>query len=182
VLAICRDLLGDTARDTKSVFAVGDAEGVLLLVEGDPSARRQVECINFVEGAVWSEKQAGTNAPGTALELDAALQILAVEHYNEAVRPWSCAAAPIHDPDSGRLLGVIDLTGGGDVASPHALALVRAVARAAESELARRLALDDRRVRAAYDRRPRVRGTAALVSPGGRVLNATGDLQITGLS
>jgi hypothetical protein len=77
---------------------------------------------------------------------------------------------------------VIDLTGGRDVASPHALALVRAVARAAESELARRLALDDARIRAAYDRRPRVRGTAALVSPGGRVLHATGDLQITGLS
>jgi hypothetical protein len=45
-------------------------------------------------------------------------------------------AAPVHDPISGRLLGVIDLTGGPDVAGPRTLALVRACAAAVEAGLA----------------------------------------------
>jgi hypothetical protein len=47
-------------------------------------------------------------------------------------------AAPVHDPLSGRLLGVIDLTGGPDVAGPRSLALVRACAAAVEAGLALR--------------------------------------------
>lgn len=78
---------------------------------------------------------AGTNAPGTALAADHAVQIFAAEHYNRQVQRWSCAAAPLHDPRTGRLLGAVDLTGGDHVASPHSLALVQATARAAESHL-----------------------------------------------
>jgi len=51
------------------------------------------------------------------------------------VQPWTCAAAPIHDPSTGRILGVVDVTGGDIVANPYSLALVRAAARAAEGEL-----------------------------------------------
>jgi hypothetical protein len=54
------------------------------------------------------------------------------------VQDWSCVAAPVHDPLSGRLLGVIDLTGGPDVAGPRTLALVRACAAAVEAGLALR--------------------------------------------
>ena len=48
---------------------------------------------------------------------------------------WTCAAAPIHDPATGRLLGAIDVTGGDHLANPHSLALVRATALAAEAYL-----------------------------------------------
>lgn len=93
--------------------------------------------MNFVEGAVWSEARAGTNAPGTALIVGRPVQVFAAEHYNEVVHPWSCAAAPIRAPGTGRILGVVDITGGEGVASRHALALVRATALAAEAELPR---------------------------------------------
>ena len=45
-----------------------------------------------VPGADWSERGAGTNAPGTALALDAELQIHGSEHFSRMVQPWSCTA------------------------------------------------------------------------------------------
>ena len=86
-------------------------------------------------GARWDEAHAGTNAPGTALAVDHPLQIFATEHFSRPVQRWTCAAAPIHDPATGRLLGAIDVTGGDHLANPHSLALIRATALAAEAFL-----------------------------------------------
>jgi hypothetical protein len=91
--------------------------------------------MNFVPGARWDEAHAGTNAPGTALAIDHPLQIFATEHFSRPVQRWTCAAAPIHEPATGRLLGAIDVTGGDHLANPHSLALVRATALAAEAYL-----------------------------------------------
>ena len=136
VLPLFRELLGTGASDDGHVFAVGDADGTLLWVEGDPGAMRRAERMYFAEGAVWSEGQAGTNAPGTALELGRPVQIVAGEHYSAAAHDWSCAAAPVRDPATGRVLGVVDLSGGATIATPPALAAVRAAALAAEARLA----------------------------------------------
>ena len=57
------------------------------------------------------------------------------DHFSRPVQRWTCAAAPIHDPATGRLLGAIDVTGGDHLANPHSLALVRATALAAEAYL-----------------------------------------------
>jgi hypothetical protein len=184
-LPVCRDLIEDAVRESGWVFAVGDADGALLWLGGDPGARRRIERVNFVEGAVWSEARAGTNAPGTALAIGAPVQILGQEHFNEAVRAWSCAAAPVRDPDTGRVLGVVDITGGRDVNSPHVLALARATANAMESELARRLSAADRRAREVFLRKVTGSSAAALVSGSGRVLETSGSLaetHLTGLS
>jgi transcriptional regulator of acetoin/glycerol metabolism len=97
----------------------------------------RAEAINFAEGASWEEGHAGTNAPGTALRLDTAVQIHGSEHFARAVQQWACAAAPIHDPETQTILGVVDVTGGPDVNSPQTLAMVRAAARMAEAEMGR---------------------------------------------
>ena len=102
--------------------------------------RRGAEAMNLVPGARWDEAHAGTNAPGTALAVDHPLQIFATEHFSRGVQRWTCAAAPIHDPATGRLLGAIDVTGGDHLANPHSLALVRATALAAEAYLGSRTA------------------------------------------
>jgi hypothetical protein len=137
VFPLLYDVLGRAAVDCDIVMAVGDAEGQLLWVCGPPGVLRRAETINFVEGSVWTEHDAGTNAPGMALRLGQPVHVHAAEHFNRLVHPWSCAAAPIHDPTTSRVLGVVDITGGPDVASPQSLAMIRAAARMAESELAR---------------------------------------------
>lgn len=153
-LPVIRRLLVDDAAGTGVVVAVTGADGTLLWVEGDRSACRRAEAMNFVPGADWSERGAGTNAPGTALAVDAELQILGSEHFSRMVQPWSCTAVPVHDPSTGALLGALDLTGGSRVASPQALALVRATVVAVESHLAL-LRLTGSAVEAA-PRRPRL--------------------------
>jgi hypothetical protein len=135
-IPVIRRLLVDDAVGSGVVVAVTAADGTLLWVEGDRLACRRAESMNFVPGADWSERGAGTNAPGTALALDAELQIRGDEHFARIVQPWSCTAVPVHDPGTGSLLGAIDITGSPQVATPQALALVRATVAAVESHLA----------------------------------------------
>jgi len=96
VFPLLYDVLGRAAEDCDSVMAVTDARGQLLWVRGKPWVLRQAESIRFVEGAQWDEGHAGTNAPGTALRLDAPVTITSAEHFVRPVQRWSCAAAPVH--------------------------------------------------------------------------------------
>ena len=137
VLPLLDDVLGEAARACDALLALSDDEGQLLWVTGTTQSLRRAETIGFVAGANWDERLAGTNAPGTSLVLDRPTVVVGEEHYRESVRPWSCVAAPIHDPASGRILGVLDVTGGPEVSTPQTLAMVRAAARLAEAELAR---------------------------------------------
>ncbi|MFI1561627.1 GAF domain-containing protein [Streptomyces sp. NPDC020490] len=136
VMPLFRELMGTFAADGEHLLAVCDAHGRLLWVEGHPTTRRQAGRMNFVPGARWSETAMGTNAPGTAVAVDRPVQVFAAEHFIRRVQPWTCAAAPVHDPRTGRVLGAVDVTGGDGLAHPHSLAFVQAVARAAESQLA----------------------------------------------
>lgn len=135
VMPVIRRLLVDNAEDDQMIVAVTDAAGRMLWVEGDHRLRSRAETVNFVAGSRWAEELVGTNAPGTALALDHAVQIYGSEHFRRPVQSWSCSAAPVHDPVSGAVLGAIDITGGDQVASPHVLTLVRATVAAVESEL-----------------------------------------------
>ena len=132
-----RELLGRIATEARHLMAVGDASARLLWVEGHPVLRRRAEHMNFVEGAAWDERAAGTNAPGTAIALTRPVQITAAEHFCEVVQPWTCSAAPIRDPHTREVLGFVDLTGGDQLGTTVSLSLVRATALAAEGELAR---------------------------------------------
>jgi len=137
VFPLLDDVLGQAARDCDAIMAVSDAAGQLLWVCGSSSVLRRAESIGFVEGSNWDERLAGTNAPGTALALDQSVRVIGAEHFRRSVQRWSCAATPIHDPTTQSLLGVLDITGGDDIALPQTMAMVRAAARMAEAELAR---------------------------------------------
>ncbi|KUN78099.1 GAF domain-containing protein [Streptomyces griseoruber] len=136
VMPLFRELMGTFAADGEHLLAVCDAHGRLLWVEGHAATRKQAGTMNFVPGARWAESAVGTNAPGTAVALDRPVQVFASEHFIRQVQPWTCAAAPVHDPRTGRVLGAVDITGGNGLAHPHSLGFVQAVARAAESQLA----------------------------------------------
>ena len=128
-------LLPGSPDEAGVVVAIGDAAGRLLWVEGDRQVRTLTGDMGFIAGANWAEDAVGTSAPGTALALDAHVQIREAEHFNRFVQPWSCTAAPVHDPETRRLLGVIDVTGRDEAATPQAQLLVDATARAIEGEL-----------------------------------------------
>jgi len=139
VFPLLDDVLGQAARDCDTIMAVSDASGQLLWVCGNPKVLRAAESIGFVEGSNWDERMAGTNAPGMAIAIDRTATVIGAEHFRRSVQRWSCAATPIHDPSSTSLLGVLDITGGESIVKPETVAMVRAAARMAESEIARAL-------------------------------------------
>jgi hypothetical protein len=170
-LPLIEDSLTAIADESGHLIVISDADGLLLWIGGNASIRMAAaESMNFTEGTLWSETGAGTNAIGTALAADHAVQVFAAEHFNEPVQDWTCSAAPVHDPESGRLLGIVDLTGKMTTVHPHSLAVASTTAKAVESQL--RLALNERdlRLRARYQERITTADPGALVTSSGRVL------------
>jgi hypothetical protein len=135
IMPVINKLLVQPSHDSGLLVAVGDEVGRLLWVEGDPALQRRAEGMMFVPGADWSEATVGTSAPGTALALGRGIQIAGAEHYQRAVHAWSCTAVPFHDPDSGAVLGVVDITGTATAVAPHTLSLVEATVAAAQAQL-----------------------------------------------
>ncbi|GAA4179858.1 GAF domain-containing protein [Gryllotalpicola koreensis] len=141
VMPLIRRLLVRDVDGEGLLVAVGDENGRLLWVEGDAAARQRAERMLFVAGANWAEDRVGTSAPGTALTLDHGIQIHDTDHFDTIVHGWSCTAVPIHDPETRRILGVLDITGDARAIAPFTLPLLEATAAAAESQLlAQRLA------------------------------------------
>jgi hypothetical protein len=175
LLPMIEAMLEEATEDARNFAVLSDARGVLLWSFGDPKALQIADAPGFLPGHLCSEGAVGTNAVGTALELDHPVQIFSAEHFNRRLHGWTCAAAPIHDPESNRVLGVLDLSGDFRTGHPHSLSLISAVARVVEGELAREAALRNERLKAAYlERLARgMRGRSALVNGAGRVLAAS---------
>jgi GAF domain len=171
-LPVIEDSLTAIADESAHLIVISDADGLLLWIGGNAKVRMAAaDSMNFTEGALWSENGAGTNAIGTALAADHAVQVFAAEHFNEIVQAWTCAAAPVHDPDTGQLLGIVDLTGKMTTVHPHSLALANTTAKAVESQLRWAMHERDDRLRARYQERiTAAADPGALVTSGGRVL------------
>jgi hypothetical protein len=170
VLPDLRGCLAGLADDAEHILVVGDAEGRLLWIEGHERVLDQARAIEFVPGMSWVEDSAGTNAIGTALAIDHAVQIFSAEHFLSEQHPWWCSAAPIHDPTTGERVGVVDLSGPQRTAHPHSLGLVMAAAAVAEQRLRHRAELAAARRAATDERRPRHRpGATAVPRVRGRV-------------
>ncbi|WP_207844614.1 transcriptional regulator [Williamsia soli] len=139
VFPLLDDVVGQAARESNAIMAVSDAAGQLLWVAGTSRALRDAESIGFVEGSNWDERLAGTNAPGLAIKLNRTATVVGTEHFRRSVRRWNCAATPIRDPHTSAVLGALDITGGEEIIKPQTVALIRAAARMAESEMVRQL-------------------------------------------
>ena len=135
VLPVLADLLLPAAEDAGHVMVVVDADGTILWRDGPGHVQRRAENLGFARGANWSERAVGTNAIGTALAVERPVQVYSAEHFVRSHHEWTCAAAPIHDPATGRMLGVVDVSGAADTVHPSTLALVDAAARMAEQHL-----------------------------------------------
>jgi hypothetical protein len=169
---VVEQMLGSFAYDAGHIVVIADHDGRLLWSMGHPKVLAASEAIAFTPGHVWTEAAAGTNGIGTALAVDHPVQIFASEHFKRPVHAWVCAGAPVHDPATGEVLGVIDASSGIRAAHPYSLAMVSATAKMVETHLANRHALRTERLRARfYERVARRRGGArALIDRHGHVI------------
>ena len=172
VLPLLRSTLVSIADEALHVMLVTDAEGTILWREGATSLLHVADRSGLAPGHGVAEAAIGTNAMGTALAVDAPVQIHSAEHLVRAYHIWTCAAAPVHDPDTGAILGAIDISGPLHTVHPAMSQLVSATAQLAENQLRVRLAIADERLRVRnMPHLQSLRGSAgALVTPTGRII------------
>jgi transcriptional regulator of acetoin/glycerol metabolism len=111
--------------------------GGLVLVRrtGDATLERHLDRVRLAVGFSYAEEFVGTNGIGTALEAGSATAVFGHEHYAENLEMLACAGVPIHDPMSGRVVGLIDLTCWRRDAEALLLTLARATADQIEGAL-----------------------------------------------
>jgi sigma-54 dependent transcriptional regulator, acetoin dehydrogenase operon transcriptional activator AcoR len=106
-----------------------DADGLVLArLTGDHDLERALDSIKLAPGFSYAEERVGTNGIGTALEAGGPAHVFGHEHYAEDLDRFGCAGVPIHDPVSGKTVGVIDLTCWRKDADPLMISLVKATA------------------------------------------------------
>ncbi|NVM93958.1 GAF domain-containing protein [Arthrobacter wenxiniae] len=131
------ELLGDDSPDGRRLVIVTDALGEVLWRIGSRDALTLAERLEFVEGADWSESGIGTNAISEVLRTGSPGQLFSAEHLVRTHHEWACTAAPIRNPLTGELLGVLDVSGPLTTLTPDSLRMVRCAVRVAEEILGR---------------------------------------------
>ncbi|WP_226363585.1 GAF domain-containing protein [Pseudonocardia abyssalis] len=135
VLPELRAALTSVAEDARHIMVITDADGVLLWREGSTAVRHRADRLGFTEGANWSEGVVGSNGIGTAIAEATPVQMFAAEHFVRSHHVWTCTACPVHDPRTGELLGVVDVSGPAETVHPTTVALVGTAVKLAEASL-----------------------------------------------
>lgn len=130
------DRLSDALQGTPMCLILTDSKGrVRERRTGDRALHRHLDDISLAPGFSYAEEHVGTNGIGTAAEDGRTALVFGSEHFSERLQRMSCAAAPIRNPVSGRVLGLIDLTSWQHTASPLMVALVQEAAADIEERL-----------------------------------------------
>jgi transcriptional regulator of acetoin/glycerol metabolism len=127
------EMLFEQIVSTKSIVALTDTDGSILQAVGDNGFLERLQQIALAPGVNWSETSKGTNAVGTALFTEAPTLVHGNEHFLVANRFLTCSASPIFD-HTGRIIGVLDVSGHHASYHPHTLAMVAMSARMIENQ------------------------------------------------
>ena len=175
MLPMLRETLLGAADEALHIMIITDEVGNILWREGSSPVKRNADSVALAEGTRWSEDSIGTNAMGTALATGAPVQIHSAEHLVRTYHQWTCAASPVHDPDTGALLGTLDISGPLSTMHPALLSLACTSARLVESQLRLSMQARDDQLRQQHAARLARLGEqrGALLSDSGRVVSCT---------
>ena len=108
----------------KVSVALFDNNGIMIENLSNKTLARKIEKQGFFPGSDWSENVAGTNAVGTAIIEKKPLQVFSSEHYCQGWHPWLSTSAPIHDPFTKQVIGILGLTSEKDLIKGHDIHLM----------------------------------------------------------
>ncbi|MBN9176579.1 MAG: GAF domain-containing protein [Microbacterium sp.] len=130
------DRVADEASELALSIALTDSRSRLLLrLDSEPRIGRLLDGVQFAPGFEYGESTMGTNGIGTALESGQPVEVHGPEHFSERLQAFSCTAAPIRDPVTGRVEGLLDVTCLFEDSTPLLRSLVRSAAREIERNL-----------------------------------------------
>ena len=131
--------LSQETADLPVSIALTDAKArILTRVDTSRKIGLLLDNVSLAPGFDYAEGHVGTNGVGTVFESGQSIHIVGPEHFHERLQPFSCAGAPIRDPLSGHIEGVLDIT----CLTEHASPLMHSLARSAAHNIERNLLLD----------------------------------------
>jgi len=166
---IIQRLSEETADIPLSIALTDGKARVLSRVDTSSTIGILLDNVSFAPGFDYAEGQVGTNGVGTVFESGQPIHIIGPEHFHEHLQPFACAGAPIRDPLSGRVEGVLDIS----CLTEHSSPLMHSLVRSAAQNIERNLLLDrSHRQQALFESFMRVdsRSKAAVIAMDGSVV------------
>jgi transcriptional regulator of acetoin/glycerol metabolism len=121
--------LADELLDVPLTIALSDAQArIVHRLDCSTSVGRLLDRVDFTAGFDFAEGGVGTNGIGTVFEAGASVSVVGAEHFTEALVRFACTGAPIVDPVTGRIEGVLDLSSLAESWTPLVDGLVRRAA------------------------------------------------------
>ena len=153
------------------VVLTDDRARLLVRIDTTSAIGRAADENSFAEGFGYEEGAVGTNGVGTVLEAGRSVHVVGAEHFVESLHPYACAGAPVRDPFTGRVEGVLDVSCRAEHSSPILQSLVVSAATRIQDAL---LQDRDRGQQALFDLFARVdaRARRAVVAVGRRTVLA----------
>lgn len=135
---VLAQLEADTA-DMPLVIALTDNRArVVRRIDSSSAVARLLDRVDLAPGFDYSESTMGTNGIGTVFEAGQPVSVIGPEHFSENLHLFACTGAPVIDPITGRVEGVLDVSTLADVWSPVMHTLVKSAAK----DIARNLLMD----------------------------------------
>ncbi len=131
--------LGNDTADLPLVIALTDHRARLVQrFDASPAVGRLLDRVQFAPGFNYAESAMGTNGVGTVLEAGQPFSVIGPEHFTENLQAFACTGAPILDPVTGRVEGVLDISSLTQAWSP----LMHTLVKSAAKDISRNLLLD----------------------------------------
>ncbi|MDX3353114.1 SpoIIE family protein phosphatase [Streptomyces sp. ME01-24h] len=130
------DRLVGTLSGTRTAVLLTDGRGLVIdRRAAEPPLLPALDRVRLAPGFSYHELDAGTNGIGTALAARQPVRVSGEEHFSTALHGFTCFGVPVRHPVSGRLEGVLDLTGLYEDVHPLMAELARGCALAIEQRL-----------------------------------------------
>ena len=132
---VLQGITQDVTIEAMSVILTS-ADGVVMERSASEGAfMKALDSVSLAPGYSYAEEFAGTNGIGTAIETGRPAFICGGEHFVGPLGELACAGAPIRDPITQRLVGVVDLTCWASRSNPVLLPLVKSLGSQIEDRL-----------------------------------------------
>lgn len=131
--------LGNDTAELPLVIALTDHRARLVhRIDSSSAVGRLLDRVHFAPGFSYAESAMGTNGVGTVLEAGQPVSVVGPEHFTENLQAFACTGAPILDPVTGRVGGVLDISSLTHAWSP----LMHTLVKSAAKDISRNLLLD----------------------------------------
>ncbi len=173
---VIEQLAEQTAGIPVCVVLTDDRARLLVRLDTAAAIGRAADGNHFAEGFGYEEGEVGTNGVGTVLETGGPVHVVGAEHFIEPLQAYACAGAPVHDPFTGRIEGVLDVSCRAEHSSPILRSLVASAAARIQHALLRDRDTGQQAVFDLYTRVD-VRSRRAVLAVGRRMVLANTVLQ-----